>query len=527
MVPGGYESVLENYIDGATLLAMEVSDFVDLKILPFGLAENFVRVIRTFVEDTYRGPPRNWDGSPVDLAVHASLLRLVDVSPPSYFEAEIFLSLSWPDSRISANCASVMETEVDYKRPCTVFWKPRITFPNALLGDDEPQVVDDHGTTFLVGEDGPADESKANPGLPRSFGNTVFQLRAKFMVLMDYKRYPYDQQKFEILVQCADASADVIRLRSTKSVAIAEGHGHPVWDVIRLDSSDGIKGIFPPLEQQTLQKIEAAGFTDHAVAFYSQQGLIGPDAREVPALSFSYSQFDIHVERYCGYYLGNYIMLESVLVLLGWCPFFMSPESIDARLGIALTLVLAINVFQILLVENLPETGYLTDLTLFTICNTTLLALIAIESVLVCMAFKQVLFQDQIKATIKKHANNKDSCIAAMCIQSYSRGHLVRSKGRTVGANGIHLVWSKGRTDGAHGTDTRWSNTVGRTKTCPRATLRSLVHFERRVISCFGRHSRFLAFEVDRLCALLVFPTAFITYSCVIFLRPGSASSCS
>ena len=65
----------------------------------------------------------------------------------------------------------------------------------------------------------------------------------------------------------------------------------------------------------------------------------------------------LEVQRECGYYVGNYLMLESILVLLAWITFLISPECTETRLSIALTLVLAINVFQIVLVENLPETA--------------------------------------------------------------------------------------------------------------------------------------------------------------------------
>jgi hypothetical protein len=42
----------------------------------------------------------------------------------------------------------------------------------------------------------------------------------------------------------------------------------------------------------------------------------------------------------------NYILMQLVLVALSWCTFFIHPDALDARLGIALTLLLAINVFQ-------------------------------------------------------------------------------------------------------------------------------------------------------------------------------------
>ena len=50
-------------------------------------------------------------------------------------------------------------------------------------------------------------------------------------------------------------------------------------------------------------------------------------------------------------------VLETILVLLGWITFFMSPASTESRLGIALTLVLAINVFQACVCLSLVITG--------------------------------------------------------------------------------------------------------------------------------------------------------------------------
>jgi hypothetical protein len=56
--------------------------------------------------------------------------------------------------------------------------------------------------------------------------------------------------------------------------------------------------------------------------------------------------FSIKIGRRNIYHIVNYIIIQLVLVVLGWCTFFIAPESVDARLGIALTLLLAINVFQ-------------------------------------------------------------------------------------------------------------------------------------------------------------------------------------
>ena len=55
--------------------------------------------------------------------------------------------------------------------------------------------------------------------------------------------------------------------------------------------------------------------------------------------------------------------------------FFLEPENAETRLSIAMTLVLAINVFQVVLTDNTPETGYLSLLAIYTLLNTVLLCL--------------------------------------------------------------------------------------------------------------------------------------------------------
>ena len=47
-----------------------------------------------------------------------------------------------------------------------------------------------------------------------------------------------------------------------------------------------------------------------------------------------------------------------------------------------------------------------------------------------------------------------------------------------------------------------------------------------RLMRWFDEHSRFLAYETDRLCALLIFPAMFVTYFCAIFLRGDFHMGC-
>ena len=89
----------------------------------------------------------------------------------------------------------------------------------------------------------------------------------------------------------------------------------------------------------------------------------------------------------------------------------------DTRLSIAMTLVLAINVFQVVLVENTPATGYLPLLTLFTVLNTVLLVMHGGHSILIAQAHKVFVARRTLKGYEKEIVNNTEGMRAVVHIQ--------------------------------------------------------------------------------------------------------------
>ena len=55
-------------------------------------------------------------------------------------------------------------------------------------------------------------------------------------------------------------------------------------------------------------------------------------------------------------------MVVVLLTALSWITFVMDPSDLNDRCGISLTLLLALNVFQLILSELMPKTGYLTPM---------------------------------------------------------------------------------------------------------------------------------------------------------------------
>jgi hypothetical protein len=66
---------------------------------------------------------------------------------------------------------------------------------------------------------------------------------------------------------------------------------------------------------------------------------------------------EITVRRTTVFYMLNYIMVVVLLTSLSWITFIMEPSDLSDRCGISLTLLLALNVFQLILSELMPKVG--------------------------------------------------------------------------------------------------------------------------------------------------------------------------
>jgi len=88
----------------------------------------------------------------------------------------------------------------------------------------------------------------------------------------------------------------------------------------------------------------------------------------------------VRVERIKTFYLLNFVMMVVALTSLSFFTFFLPTDAIDTRLSISLTVVLSINVFQVMLVERLPDTGYNTNMHWFTILCTMLVVLVCMQN---------------------------------------------------------------------------------------------------------------------------------------------------
>ena len=436
LTANAYQLFYAHEITGRNWFSMQANDFEDLGFTK-GKAMTHHSHLRTFLQ-SYSDPPSlvNGGGGTADVFPYIVLRRLVQVNSPDYIEIELDVSLVWEDNRIFKDCETYLGDSSD--PVCEMFWQPKLTWPTAILSDVE--IVKDFGLTTASS----SGQTSYN-GLPRpsrSFGFRAYVMRAKFIEVLDYKNIPFDEQQIEIpmLVGGAQSSDRVcfrtVGLEDATFVNISSRVYHPLWRVISftassfmeatnpvyfLQPSEAAKNSFPHFKWMEETKISNPSI------WSSMIGMGNTDGRP-PSLTCGVL-YTINVIRQNQYHIWNFILIEVLLVLLGWCTFFISPDNVDSRISISLTLLLAINVFQIVLVENLPEVGYLTNLQMFTILNTFLLGCICAESMIVKLARECELSHAEKEKRMRILSNKPEVRSATRVLQRAWRNILFTRKG--------------------------------------------------------------------------------------------------
>lgn len=464
-----YEPFIANWITGSQWASFEAADY---EKLGFSIGEAYAANLRFKSYLSNFSQAGEYDPfidaqtrlGPTLIYPQVILERLVDVNAPNYFEIEYFVNFAWEDRRIFTRCKSVTDEQMDPTDPCSIYWQPRVLLPDALGNDDEPQLVQDLGLTTHVGQEMSSVLEQALPGLERSIAYKQFRQRAKFLIVLDYNALPFDRHSLNFTMRLpptdtadkacfttGERNSTVVELPSLQLGADwANGDKPAIW-----------RGWASQVRQSARpanQLWDIVDFTAHAEAVYTDpllslestewtyannpafvlRGNLMSDSPQLVEEFRSNGEyqvcqvtFSISIERRNIYHIFNYIIMQVVLVVLSWCTFFIDPSSLDARLGISLTLLLAINVFQIVLVDKMPETGSLSRLQWFTIMNTLVLGLMALESIVVCSCWKWRLVQIELDRRLKEVTNKKAAEWAVQRLQrAYRRIKLRRLRQR-------------------------------------------------------------------------------------------------
>ena len=371
-----------NHINGISLRSI---DEVEMRAMGFtvGEARTFVEARdRYFVLAALLAPSQEMGSTSMDVELRPSgptpvsvtfnLLKLNDIDQSSFaFEVEFDMMVSWEDETIDSRCdgagadgESILVSDV-----CSSFWKPSFMWANAI---GEVRYTQDGGLSTLPGALSTAEPEDIAPGVNRSIGVTSYRVVGKFQGLsLSYQRFPYDTQELTVMLRAPSLYPNsTVNFVGMAGMAAAGSIAEPAdWTV------DSI-GVTTTQERWGLPENLQKNTNDPYLSWI----------RTIPDFSFesstpSFSQLNINmkVRRLSSYMLWNFVILISLLVWLSFLTFFLARDAIDTRLSVALTVILAINVYQIVLVDMMPATGYLTDMHAFALAETVLVILVAIE----------------------------------------------------------------------------------------------------------------------------------------------------
>jgi hypothetical protein len=113
-------------------------------------------------------------------------------------------------------------------------------------------------------------------------------------------------------------------------------------------------------------------------------------------------------ERKSSYFLLNYVQIVSLLTAVSWLTFYMDPTDLCSRSGVALTLLLAIGVFQLILNDIMPQTGYLTPMHIYILVSTFYVVMVVVESLVVHQLKLREASEEAVISKLKNslHAHN-------------------------------------------------------------------------------------------------------------------------
>jgi len=440
--PNAHASFSANDVDGPGFMALTQSDLTATLGLTLGSAQRFLSMRSNFVA-SFSWPPSDvlgMDGarhSTGAFDIHVSMVveRLLRLDVVAFeFELELIVVLTWEDAKIFKACVSAGVGGFDADDPCGSFWQPKLMWPNVIMDPHpsatlEAAVLEDFGLTTMPGAN--AVFGGGDPPFPRlntSIAQRGYRVRGTFRFGADYHDFPRDWQQLNVSLQLpADMPLSKARLvphaLAEPTSAVAGPTDLPLW-VIRCASAvpvitdygeiigSMLSGSGDPMSlwMGTLSPEEFAAIS-----------MTNPDETRWSAVTLT-----VHVRRLSLFYFYNFVLVVVLLVLISFASLFLSPTALDSRLGLTLTIVLGLQVFQIVIIDNMPETGYLTPLHEYTLGATFLVVMVALENLLVHVADRRHTQMLAVSSKLSALLAHKPSGEAATVMQRMTRGFLAR-----------------------------------------------------------------------------------------------------
>lgn len=362
-------------------------------------------------------------------------------------EIELMLMLSWEDPRIFARCDNAGVGGFDDDDPCGLFWQPKLLWPNLKLDPHpaatlEPTILEDFGLTTIVGKA----TAEAGAGDPpssiaeKSIGSRMYRVRATVMTDLNFRGFPYDRQQLNVSIQMPFN----LPIRKAKFVSQAlpqpingpGSGGTPIWEIICVTTDNTVLDFSSVSSPPGTRYDPMSSYYATVMALPPEQmlaelsgGASASTRNWGPEFSkWSQATMTVHVQRLVTFYDFNFVVVVALLCFVSFFSLIISPSALDSRLGLTLTVVLGLNVFQIVVIDNTPETGYLTTMHSYCLLATMLVVGVAIENILAYWAdqrhAKVLYLAERLKSITGSEANRS----RAIRVQAAIKGFLTRRR---------------------------------------------------------------------------------------------------
>lgn len=255
---------------------------------------------------------------PVSVAIDINKIYNVNTIDQSY-EIDGYLMMSWEDSRLSnvskeksdiywnSEAVELMEKNI---------WSPAYEFINMLEKED--------GADLMI--------------VVKPSGQVIYyeRFKAKFHGDMDFKKFPYDNQNFDVLIESF--------IYSNEEVVFTNLALFPHINDIKKD-----KTLFHKWRTDN-----TATFVED-IPYDHLDGLFGEDEGKA---EYSRAIFRINAQRMTGYYDWQVLLPLYLIIASAWTVFWLKSQG--EQLSIAFTLMLTVVAFNFYTATLLPKLPYNT-----------------------------------------------------------------------------------------------------------------------------------------------------------------------
>ena len=327
------------------------------------------------------------------------------------FQAAFTLSFAWTDENMWADCMGT-DDEVD-EGVCQWVWRPNPRWKNA-----RELIVMKKSLTLM-------------PAYKSAF--YILECRGTFSTPMSFKKFPRDKQSLLIefsLEPSEGGTSDSLYENFRFSPVTAYGNSNTEGDTI----SGWFLQDVNAREEKKMRTQEPAflfnrsnstvwsAMEDEIERLYGKNYLLPVEYESSVIVS-------IEVERVTSYYMLNYVLVAAMLASMSMICFFLSPEDLNDRATLSLTIILALNVFQLVMNSSMPETGYLTSLTAFIIASTLFVAFVTIESVVVFILHRRTVMRDEVVRKLGGLSLEPNSVVPVTDVEEAKEGEVAEGKG--------------------------------------------------------------------------------------------------